>query len=31
MNVEKIIEKMHQQPNGIRPEEVADVLKRIGM
>lgn len=25
--VEKIIEKMHRQPNGIRPEEVDKVLR----
>lgn len=26
-NVDKIIEKMKRQPNGIRPEEVEKVLK----
>ena len=29
-NVEKIIEKMKRQPNGIRPEEAEKVLKSIG-
>lgn len=30
MNVEKIIEKMHQQPNGIKPEEAEKVLGAYG-
>lgn len=29
-NVKKIIEKMKQQPNGIRPEEVEKVLGAYG-
>ena len=29
-SVEKIIEKMKNQPNGIRPEEVEKVLKSYG-
>ena len=29
-SVEKIIEKMHQQPNGIRPEEADKVLRAFG-
>lgn len=29
-NVDKIIEKMKRQPNGIRPEEVEKVLKAYG-
>lgn len=30
MNVEKLIEKMKRQPNGIRPEEAEKVLKAYG-
>lgn len=30
MGVEKIIEKMKCQPNGIRPEEIDKVLKAYG-
>ena len=30
MNVEKIIEKMHNQPNGIRCEEASKVLEHFG-
>ncbi|MCM1184095.1 MAG: type II toxin-antitoxin system HicA family toxin [Roseburia sp.] len=29
-NVDKIIEKMQRQPNGIRPEEAERVLKEFG-
>lgn len=29
-NVDKIIEKMQRQPNGIRPEEAEKVLKEFG-
>ena len=29
-NVKKLIEKMQQQPNGIRPEEAEKVLKAYG-
>lgn len=29
-NVDKIIEKMRQQPNGIRPEEADKVLNAYG-
>lgn len=29
-SVEKIIQKMKQQPNGIRPEEAEKVLKAYG-
>ena len=29
-NVKKLIEKMKQQPNGIRPEEVEKVLSAYG-
>ena len=29
-NVKKLIEKMRQQPNGIRPEEVEKVLGAYG-
>lgn len=29
-NVDKIIEKMKSQPNGIRPEEAEKVLKSYG-
>ena len=29
-NVKKLIEKMEQQPNGIRPEEVEKVLGAYG-
>ena len=29
-SVEKIIEKMHQQPNGVRPEEADKVLRAFG-
>lgn len=29
-NVEKLIEKMKQQPNGIRPEEAEKVLRAYG-
>lgn len=29
-SVEKIIEKMKQQPNGIKPEEAEKVLKAYG-
>ena len=29
-NVEKIIDKMRRQPNGIRPEEAEKVLKAFG-
>lgn len=29
-NIEKIIKKMKQQPNGIRPEEADKVLKAFG-
>ena len=29
-NVEKLIEKMKRQPNGIRPEEAEKVLKAYG-
>lgn len=29
-SVEKIIEKMKRQPNGIRPEEAEKVLKAFG-
>lgn len=37
-NVEKILQKMKQQPNGVRPEEakplkkayIVDILNRIG-
>lgn len=29
-NVEKIIDKMRRQPNGIRPEEAEKVLKAYG-
>lgn len=28
--VEKIVEKMRRQPNGIRPEEAEKVLKAYG-
>ena len=30
MDVEKIIEKMHNQPNGIRCEEARKVLEHFG-
>lgn len=30
MNVEKLVEKMKRQPNGIRPEEAEKVLKAYG-
>ena len=30
MSVEKLIEKMKRQPNGIRPEEAEKVLKAYG-
>ena len=29
-NIKKLIEKMKQQPNGIRPEEVEKVLSACG-
>lgn len=29
-NIEKIIDKMKRQPNGVRPEEVDKVLKAYG-
>lgn len=29
-NIDKIIEKMKNQPNGIRPEELEKVLKHYG-
>ncbi len=29
-NVKKLIEKMKQQPNGMRPEEVEKVLEAYG-
>lgn len=29
-NIEKIIDKMKRQPNGIRPEEAEKVLNAIG-
>jgi len=29
-SVEKIIDKMRRQPNGIRPEEAGNVLKEYG-
>lgn len=29
-NIEKIIDKMKRQPNGIRPEEAAKVLRAYG-
>ena len=29
-NIQKIIDKMQRQPNGIRPEEAEKVLKYLG-